>query len=230
MRLNRYLARAGVASRRGADELIRSGRVRVNGERGELHTIVDVGDTVEVDGRRVEPEQTALLLLHKPRGVVTTVSDPQGRRTVVDLVPDEPHVVPVGRLDRETTGALLLTNDGELAHRLAHPSFGVEKTYLVDVDGVPGDEALRRLEEGVDLDDGRTAPARVRRLGASRLELTLHEGRNRQVRRMCEAVGHPVRRLHRTGYAGLALTGLAPGAWRALTRDEAAALRRRVGL
>jgi 23S rRNA pseudouridine2605 synthase len=230
MRLNRYLARAGVASRRGADELIRSGRVRVNGERGELHTIVDAGDTVEVDGRRVEPEQTALLLLHKPRGVVTTVSDPQGRRTVVDLVPDEPHVVPVGRLDRETTGALLLTNDGELAHRLAHPSFGVEKTYLVDVDGDPGDEALRRLEEGVDLDDGRTAPARVRRLGASRLELTLHEGRNRQVRRMCEAVGHPVRRLHRSGYAGLGLAGLAPGAWRALTRDEAAALRRRVGL
>jgi 23S rRNA pseudouridine2605 synthase len=230
MRLNRYLARAGVASRRGADELIRSGRVRVNGEPGELHTIVDAGDTVEVDGHRVEPEQTALLLLHKPRGVVTTARDPQGRRTVVDLVPDEPHVVPVGRLDRETTGALLLTNDGELAHRLAHPSFGVEKTYLVDVDGDPGDEALRRLEEGVDLDDGRTAPARVRRLDPSRLELTLHEGRNRQVRRMCEAVGHPVRRLHRSGYAGLVLTGLAPGAWRALTRDEAAALRRRVGL
>jgi pseudouridine synthase len=156
---------------------------------------------------------------------VTTASDPQGRRTVVELVPGDPRVVPVGRLDADTTGALLLTNDGELAHRLAHPRYGVEKTYVVDVDGEPDDAALRRLANGVDLDDGRTAPAQVRRLRSSRVELTIHEGRNRQVKRMLEAVGHPVRHLHRSAYAGLTVEGLEPGAWRELEPSEVQRLR-----
>jgi 23S rRNA pseudouridine2605 synthase len=229
MRLNAYLARAGVASRRAADELINAGRVRVNGRPGELNTFVGPADSVEVDGRRVGMQPLAYLLLHKPAGVVTTARDPHGRPTVVGLVPGGPRVVPVGRLDADTTGALLLTNDGPLAHRLAHPRYEVDKVYEVEVEGDPGPAALRRLAAGVDLDDGRTAPARVRRLGRGRLELTIHEGRKHQVKRMCEAVGHPVRRLHRSGYAGLALRGLAPGEWRELTRAEVEALRRMVG-
>jgi len=225
MRLNAYLARAGVASRRAADELILAGRVRVNGEAGQVNTFVEAGDRVEVDGREVAPQRLAYVLLYKPAGVVTTARDPQGRRTVVDLVPAEPRVVPVGRLDADTTGALLLTNDGPLAHRLAHPRYGVEKTYEVEVEGEPDDDALRRLREGVDLDDGRTAPARARRLGRDRVELVLHEGRKHQVKRMCAAVGHPVVRLHRSAYAGLTLAGLDPGAWRELTPDEVESLR-----
>jgi pseudouridine synthase len=230
VRLNAYLARAGVASRRGADELIRAGRVRVNGEPGELNTFVADGDAVEVDGRAVAKQALAHVLLHKPAGVVTTVRDPRGRPTVVGLVGHALRIVPVGRLDAATTGALLLTNDGRLAHRLAHPRYGVEKTYVADVEGEPGDAALQSLREGVELEDGVTAPARVRRLGRARLEVVLHEGRNRQVRRMCEAVGHPVRRLHRSGYAGLAVDDLDPGAWRELDRREVQGLRRLVGL
>ena len=226
MRLNAYLARAGVASRRRADELIKAGRVLVNGKPGQLNTFVGAGDAVEVDGRRVAPQRLAYVLLHKPAGVVTTARDPHRRPTVIDLVGDGPRVVPVGRLDTDTTGALLLTNDGPLAHRLAHPRYGVEKVYLVDVEGEPDRGALRRLAEGVELDEGRTAPARVRLIGSSRLELTLHEGRKHQVKRMCETVGYPVRRLHRSRYAGLTLDGLAPGEWRPLTRDEIDALRR----
>jgi 23S rRNA pseudouridine2605 synthase len=226
MRLNAYLARAGVASRRGADELIKAGRVLVNGEAGRLNTFVEAGDVVEVDGRRVERQPLAYVLLHKPAGVVTTARDPQGRPTVVGLVEHPARVVPVGRLDADTTGALLLTNDGPLAHRLAHPRYGVEKVYEVDVEGRPSDDALRRLEAGVELDDVPTAPARARRLGPSRLELMLHEGRKHQVKRMCEAVGHPVRHLHRSTYAGLDLSGLASGAWRELEPEEVAALRK----
>src|ERR671914_1013478 len=173
MRLNAYLARAGVASRRGADELIRSGRVRVNGEPGELGTFVERGDVVELDGQRLEPEPLVYVLLHKPAGVVTTARDPQGRPTVVGLVGHEQRVVPVGRLDADTTGVLLLTNDGPLAHRMMHPRYEVEKVYEAEVEGEPSDEALRRLADGVELDDGRTAPARVRRLGPSRIELAL---------------------------------------------------------
>jgi 23S rRNA pseudouridine2605 synthase len=225
MRLNAYLARAGVASRRKADELIRAGRVVVNGERGQLNTFVDAGDRVEVDGRPVTPQPLAYVLLHKPAGVVTTASDPQGRPTVVGLIQHASRVVPVGRLDAETTGVLLLTNDGELAHRLAHPKYEVEKVYEADVEGEPSDDALRRLEEGVELEDGLTAPARARRLGPSRIELALHEGRNRQVRRMLEAVGHAVRSLHRSRYAGLTVGGLEPGEWRELTEHEVAELR-----
>jgi 23S rRNA pseudouridine2605 synthase len=230
VRLNQFLARAGVTSRRGADDLIRAGRVTVNGLPGELHTAVAGGDEVQVDGRTVTAQDVAHLLLHKPAGVVTTARDPQGRATVVGLVPATPRVVPVGRLDAETTGALLLTNDGQLAHRLAHPRYGVEKTYVADVEGRPSKAVVDRLAGGVELDDGPTAPARVRLLAPSRLELVLHEGRNRQVRRMCEAVGHPVRRLHRSGYAGLDVGRLEPGMWRALAKAEVASLRRLVGL
>ena len=226
MRLNAYLARAGVASRRNADELIKAGRVRVNGEPGQLNTFVQSTDRVEVDGEAVAKQKLAHLLLYKPAGVLTTARDPQGRRTVVDLVPREPRVVPVGRLDADTTGALLLTNDGELAHRLAHPRYGVEKTYVVDVEGEPTAETIARLTRGVELEDGVTAPARARLLGRARIELTIHEGRNRQVRRMLEAVGHPVTGLHRSDYAGLTLEGLEPGAWRELKPSEVERLRR----
>jgi 23S rRNA pseudouridine2605 synthase len=226
MRLNAYLARAGVASRRRADELIKEGRVRVNGEPGQLNTFVESGDVVEVDGRRVEPQQLAYVLLHKPAGLVTTASDPRGRPTVVGHVAHPLRVVPVGRLDADTTGAILLTNDGPLAHRLAHPRYGVEKVYEAEVEGEPSDDALRRLAEGVELDDGVTAPARARRLGPSTIELALHEGRKHQVKRMCAAVGHPVRRLHRSSYAALELGGLAPGEWRELSPDEVERLAR----
>jgi 23S rRNA pseudouridine2605 synthase len=225
MRLNAYLARAGVASRRGAEELIRAGRVRVNGEVAGLATFVERADRVELDGRPLELEPLTHVLLHKPAGVVTTASDPHGRPTVVELVAAPQRIVPVGRLDADTTGALLLTNDGSLAHQLMHPRYEVDKVYEVDVKGEPDEEALRRLAEGVGLDDGRTAPAGVRRLGPSRLELTIHEGRKHQVKRMCEAVGHPVRRLHRSRYAGLTLEGVEPGGWRELTEQEVAALR-----
>ncbi len=225
MRLNAYLARTGVASRRGADELIKRGRVRVNGVRGELNTFVGEGDVVDLDGRLLVPQPLAYIVLHKPAGVVTTASDPHGRTTVVGLVEHEARVVPVGRLDADTTGVLLLTNDGELAHRLAHPRYEVEKVYEAEVEGEPFDEALAALERGLDLDDGPTAPARARRLGASRLELSIHEGRKHQVKRMLEVVGHPVRRLHRSRYAGLTAEGLEPGEWRELREDEVASLR-----
>jgi pseudouridine synthase len=234
MRLNAFLARAGVASRRRADELIAAGRVRVNGRPGLLHTVVGPRDVVELDGRRVAPERLAHVLLHKPAGVVTTARDPHGRPTVVELVPSEPRVVPVGRLDRDTTGALLLTNDGGLAHRLAHPRYEVPKVYEAEVEGVTDRAALAALREGVELDDGRTAPAGVRLLRrrdrSSVLELTLHEGRKHQVKRMCEAVGHPVRQLHRSRYAGLGVGDLRPGESRALSADEVRRLRELVGL
>src|SRR3954470_15210309 len=168
MRLNAYLARTGVASRRGADELIKAGRVTVNGEPGELSTFVGANDVVELDGERLQPQELAYVLLHKPAGVVTTARDPQGRRTVVELVDHPARVVPVGRLDADTTGALLLTNDGPLAHRLAHPRYGVEKVYEADVEGDPSDEALEDLRRGIALDDGPTAPAEARRLGTRR--------------------------------------------------------------
>ena len=228
MRLNAYLARAGVASRRGADELIKAGRVTVNGEPGQLNTFVDGSARVEVDGRAVAPQTLAYVLLHKPAGVVTTARDPQGRPTVVDLVDHASRVVPVGRLDADTTGALLLTNDGELAHRLAHPRYGVEKTYEADVEREPSYEAIRALAEGIELDDGPTAPAKARRLGPSRVELVLHEGRKHQVKRMLAAVGHPVVQLHRSRYGGLTLDGLGPGESRELTGPEVDSLRRLV--
>ena len=225
MRLNAYLARAGVASRRSADELIKAGRVTVNGEPGQLNTFVESRDRVQVNGHPVELQPLAYVLLHKPAGVVTTAHDPQGRRTVVDLVEHPSRVVPVGRLDADTTGALLLTNDGELAHRLAHPRYEVEKVYDAEVEGEPSDAALELLRSGLELDDGTTAPAQARRLGPSRVELSLHEGRKHQVKRMLATVGHPVRRLHRSRYAGLTLEGLEPGAWRELEPFEVVQLR-----
>ena len=230
MRLNAYLARAGVASRRGADELIKAGRVTVNGAAGELNSFVGQADDVRLDGRPVGAQRLRHVLLNKPRGTITTARDPEGRPTVVDLVGGDIRVVPVGRLDRDTTGVLLLTNDGPLAHRLAHPRYGVEKTYVAEVEGEPGDAVIGALAEGVELDDGPTAPARVQRLGPSRLELVLHEGRNRQVRRMLEAVDHPVVKLRRARYAGLGPGRLRPGEWRDLKPGEVARLRRLVGL
>jgi 23S rRNA pseudouridine2605 synthase len=229
MRLNAFLARAGVASRRRSDELIREGRVHVNGSPGELNTVVGARDVVEVDGERVSAQPLVYLLLHKPAGVVTTASDPHGRPTVVELVEHDVRVVPVGRLDADTTGAVLLTNDGPLAHRLAHPRYGVPKVYEAEVEGAPGDDALTALRDGVELEDGRTAPAEARLLRAGLVELVLHEGRKHQVKRMLEAVGHPVRRLHRSRYAGLELGSLEPRAWRELTREEVAKLRHEAG-
>jgi 23S rRNA pseudouridine2605 synthase len=229
VRLNAYLARAGVSSRRRADELIKAGRVTVNGELGQLNTFVERTDRVEVDGSAVAPQRLAYVLLHKPIGVVTTARDPQRRPTVVDLVRHEARVVPVGRLDADTTGALVLTNDGPLAHRLAHPRYGVEKIYEVDVERDPNGDQLRQLREGVDLDDGRTAPARAKRLGPNQLELAIHEGRKHQVKRMCAAVGLPVTRLHRPRYAGLELGDLPAGQWRDLTEDEVRQLRQATG-
>jgi 23S rRNA pseudouridine2605 synthase len=230
VRLNAFLARAGVASRRGADELIKTGRVLVNGRPGELNTFVSSRDAVEVDGRRVRAQPLSYVLLHKPAGVLTTARDPQGRPTVVGLVHSESRVVPVGRLDADTTGALLLTNDGELAHRLAHPRYEIDKVYEVEVEGEPSEEALRRLVTGVQIDDSLTAPAQVRRLGPGRIELTIHEGRKHQVKRMFEAVGHRALRLHRSGYASLTVNGLAPGDSRDLSRGEVEALQRLVRL
>ena len=225
MRLNAYLARAGVASRRGADELIKADRVQVNGEPGRLNTFVADGDRVELDGEPLARQRLAYFLLHKPAGVVTTAHDPHGRPTVVELVPSEPRVVPVGRLDADTTGVLLLTNDGPLAHRLAHPRYEVEKVYEAEVEGRPDEATLERLSTGVVLDDGLTAPAAVRLLGPSRVELAIHEGRKHQVKRMLEAVGHPVRRLHRSRYAGLTVADLVPGEWRELKAHELERLR-----
>ena len=225
MRLNAYLARAGVASRRRADELIKAGRVTVNGEPGQLNTFVQSRDRVELDGERVELQPLTYVLLHKPPATVTTASDPQGRPTVVQLVDHPSRVVPVGRLDADTTGALLLTNDGELAHRLAHPRYEIDKVYEAELDRAPSDAALEQLARGVTLDDGPTAAAGVRRLHGTTVELTIHEGRNRQVRRMAEAVGYRVVHLHRSRYGPLTLEGLEPAAWRELEPFEVERLR-----
>ena len=226
VRLNRYLASTGVGSRRAADEYIRAGRVTVNGAPAEIGAAVSETDDVRVDGRRVHAQAQISVLLNKPAGVVTTVRDPNGRPTVVDLVPMPVRLFPVGRLDRETTGALLLTNDGELADRLMHPRHGVHKTYVATVAAEPKPAVLRRLREGVELDDGPSAPATVRLAGPLRIEITIHEGRNRQVRRMLAAVGHPARALHRSRYAGLGLGNLRPGEWRELSEGEVEALHR----
>lgn len=225
-RLQKVLARAGLASRRACEELIAEGRVTVNGEVAGLGRRVDRAvDVIEVDGALV-PVAGGLVhyLLNKPAGAVTTASDTHGRATVVDLVPADPRVFPVGRLDVDTEGLLVLTNDGELAHRLTHPSFGVEKEYLAHVRGDPPPAVLRHLRHGVDLDDGPTAPARVARVGHGVLRIVIHEGRNRQVRRMCEAVGHPVLRLVRTRIGPLSDRRLSPGEWRPLEPGEVRAL------
>src|SRR5215207_589006 len=225
-RLQKVLAQAGLGSRRACEVLIAGGRVRVNGQVATLGDRADPEvDEVEVDGAVVGVRPGLVhYLLNKPAGVVTTASDPQGRATVVGLVPAEPRVFPVGRLDADTEGLLLLTNDGDLAHRLTHPSFGVDKEYLAEVDGSPTPAELRRLREGIELDDGRTAPARASLVAPGAVRLVIHEGRNRQVRRMCEAIGHPVRRLVRTRIGPLVDRRLKPGEWRVLETEEVRAL------
>jgi len=238
--LQKILAQAGYGSRRVCEQLILQGRVRINRQ-----VVTQLGvqadpqcDVIEVDGKRVQlSEEHTYILLHKPAGVVTTRRDAHAARTVMDLLQGvSAAVFPVGRLDADTTGALLLTDDGELAYRLTLPRYGVPKTYLVEVRGEVGEEALRRLREGVLLEDGMTAPAQVQKVrylagrGTTLLRLTIHEGRKRQVKRMCMAVGHPVVRLHRERFGHLTLHQLPVGAWRYLTDEEIVALRRAVGL
>ncbi|HEV2821401.1 MAG TPA: pseudouridine synthase [Solirubrobacteraceae bacterium] len=229
MRLAKFLAHAGVASRRAAEDIVRAGRVTVGGA-----VVTDPARDVEgssgvaVDGRALEgAEERVVVALHKPPGVVATARDTHGRATVVDLV-DLPgtRLYPVGRLDADTTGLILLTNDGELAQRLLHPRYEVPRTYRARVAGGRlSPRALRALREGVELDDGRTSPAEVREVRVGLLELTLHEGRKRQVKRMCAAVGHPVQALERTRFGPLDLRGLAPGCWRRLSPAEVQRLR-----
>jgi 23S rRNA pseudouridine2605 synthase len=229
-RLQKVLARSGVGSRRHCEELIAAGRVRVNGDRAELGRRVDPeADAITIDGAPVGTKQGLVYyLLNKPEGVVTTADDPEGRETVLDFVPEEPRVYPVGRLDIGTEGLLLLSNDGELAYRITHPSFGVEKEYLAQVRGNPTPAAMRALREGVVLDDGLTAPAKASLVAPDLVKLVIHEGRNRQVRRMLEAIGHPVVRLARTRIATITDPSLPPGRWRPLTQTEISALSKAV--
>ena len=229
MRLAKFLAGAGVASRRASEEIIRSGRVRVGGELVlDPARNVEAIDEITVDGNRVGegPVKRVVYAVNKPAGVVSTARDPQGRPTVVDMVGRSMRLYPVGRLDADTTGLILLTNDGELAYRLTHPSFEVDKTYRAVVSRPPVRErAVRALRDGVQLDDGPTAPARVRRLAPDTLELTIHEGRKRQVRRMCEQVGHPVLSLQRVRFGPLRLGDLPIGGVRLLSAAEVDLLR-----
>jgi 23S rRNA pseudouridine2605 synthase len=227
MRLAKHLAHAGVASRRAAEVLIAEGRVTIEGDvvRDPARDVTGE-EAIAVDGEAVRaPRQRVVYALHKPPGVVSTARDTHGRRTVVDMVPSSQRLYPVGRLDADTTGLILLTNDGDLAHALTHPRFEVPRTYRARVEGRPGERALQALRSGVELDDGRTAPARVRLVGAHELELTIHEGRKRQVRRMCEAVGHRVVALRRIAFGPLRLGDLGAGHHRRLTAAEVARLR-----
>jgi 23S rRNA pseudouridine2605 synthase len=221
-RLQKVLARTGIGSRRACEELITEGRVRVNGVVPVLGRRIDPAvDLVELDGVPLSLDPGLVhYLVNKPAGVLSTAKDTHGRTTVVSLVPPEPRVFPVGRLDRETEGLLLLTNDGALTHRLTHPSFGVAKEYLAHVEGEPTSRDLRCLREGVVLDDGPTAPAKVTSLAPGLFRIVIHEGRNRQIRRMCEAIGHPVVRLVRTRIGPIADPSLAPGRFRRLSNEE----------
>jgi 23S rRNA pseudouridine2605 synthase len=227
MRLAKFLANAGIASRRASEDIVREGRVTIGGMvvRDPARN-VGPEDRVAVDGRPVSlPAERAVYMVNKPAGVLSTARDTHGRPTVVSLVPGERRLYPVGRLDRDTTGLILLTDDGDLAHRLTHPRFEVPKTYRVMVAGGPvAQSVLQALGNGVELDDGPTAPARVRLIGPDTLELTIREGRNRQVRRMCQAVGHPVRSLERVRFGPLQLGKLERGAYRRLTAREVQAL------
>lgn len=228
-RLQKVLARMGVGSRRVNEDLIAERRVTVNGEVAILGARVHPTDEIAVDGAVLSAmPDTVTYLLNKPAGSITTADDPQGRPTVVELVPANPRVFPVGRLDAETEGLLLLTNNGDMTHRLTHPSFGVEKEYLAHVTGVPSRSALRQLREGIELEDGITAPAKVAAVADGLIRLTIHEGRNRQVRRMCAAVGHPVERLARTRIGPITDSSLAPGEWRELTQREVLDLQRAI--
>jgi len=225
-RLQKVLASTGWGSRRACEELIAAGRVTVNGEVAELGRRVQPElDEIEVDGAPVGVKPGLVYyLVNKPRGTVTTAKDTHGRPTVVELVPTEPRVFPVGRLDADTEGLLLLTNDGALAHRIAHPSHGVEKEYLAHVRGRVSQSSLRQLRDGIELEDGLTAEAQVSQPSPGVLRITIHEGRNRQVRRMCEAIGHPVLRLVRTRIGPISDRSLPPGDWRELSTGERRAL------
>jgi len=220
MRLNAFLARAGVASRRGADRLIKAGRISVNGRLGQLNDDVSDADDVKVNGRRVSSQRLRYILLYKPAGYITTLKDPENRVKVTDLIKIDERVVPVGRLDFNTTGALLLTNDGELANKLMHPSREVDKVYEAEVEGTISEEILNRLSIGVKLEDGKTAPAKAKKLADNKVELTIHEGQQHQVKRMLAAVGLDVKKLHRSKYGPLGLDGLKPGRWRELSANE----------
>lgn len=226
-RAQKVMARLGVASRRVCEELIRDGRVTINGKVATLGDRVGDDDELAVDGAVLSTRPDVVVyLVNKPAGVVSTASDPQGRPTVVEMVPGTPRVFPVGRLDLETEGLLLLTNDGDLANRLTHPSFGVDKEYIAHVKGRPSRGALRKLRQGVELDDGVTAPAQVSMISPGVIRLVIHEGRNRQVRRMCDAVGHPVIRLVRSRIGPLVDRRLEPGQYRELQPDEVLSLQR----
>jgi 23S rRNA pseudouridine2605 synthase len=222
VRLAKYLAHAGAASRRASEDLIRAGRVTVNGDPvTDPATNVTDDDRIELDGTALDQEPRVVYMLNKPKGVVSTASDTHGRPTVTDLISSGGRrLYPVGRLDQDTTGLILLTNDGELANRLMHPSYEVPRTYRAKVEGAVKERDLRRLREGIGLADGSTAPAKVRQLAADHIELTIHEGRKRQVRRMLEAVGHPVKALERTALGPLRLENLEPGEHRELTPAE----------
>lgn len=224
-RLQKVLARAGIASRRASEEMIQAGRVTINGQIAALGDKVADSDRIELDGIPVLRDPNLVhYLLHKPRDVVSTASDTQKRQTVVDLVPSTIRVYPVGRLDADSEGLIILTNDGDLTHRLTHPSFGVPKEYLVHVEGIPQRSALRSLREGIQLEDGMTAPAQVSMPDQRLLKITIHEGRNRQVRRMCAAIGHPVVRLVRVRIGPITDSSLTAGSWRELTNEEVRSL------
>jgi 23S rRNA pseudouridine2605 synthase len=232
LRLQKYLAECGVASRRASEALIEAGRITVNGKTAELGVRVDpTKDEILFDGATVASEKKLYILLNKPAGVLSTVKDTHGRKTVLHCLKEvQGRVFPVGRLDQDVEGVLLLTNDGELAHRLMHPSYEVRKVYRVWVEGRVTRAALSRLENGVELEDGRTAPAEVEVLraeqGCSQIRLTLHEGRKREVKRMCDAVGHSVQSLKREAFAGLRARNLPVGEWRPLSPPEIARLRK----
>jgi len=231
-RLQKTLARAGFGSRRSCEILISEGRVTVDGRVAELGNRVDPEhQLICVDGALAPTAQNAVYyLLNKPDGVVTTASDPQGRRTVLELVESSVRIFPVGRLDMNTEGLLILTNDGRLAHLLTHPSSGIAKEYLARVEGDPSPAVIRRLREGVELDDGMTSPAQVSRVSDGLLRIVIHEGRNRQVRRMCAAVGHEVTRLVRTRIGPIQDATLSPGTSRQLSLSEVRRLMEAVGL
>ncbi len=221
-RLQKVLARAGIGSRRACEKLIVERRVTVDGRVSELGDKVDPETSqIEVDGLKIGVrEDLVYYLLNKPIGVITTSKDPQDRSTVIDLVPNHPRVFPVGRLDADTEGLLLLTNDGDLTHYLTHPSFGIEKEYLVQLEARPSRNAIRELRQGVELEDGITAPARVSLVDEKILRMVIHEGRNRQIRRMCESVGHTVVRLVRSRIGPIVDRSLPPGSFRELTKQE----------
>ncbi|WAA10519.1 pseudouridine synthase [Fervidibacillus albus] len=227
-RLQKVIARAGIASRRKAEQLILDGKVTVNGKVvTELGTKVSPKDLVEVEGIKIEKEEPVYFLLYKPRGVLSAVSDEKGRKTVIDFIPEIGYrIFPIGRLDYDTSGLILLTNDGEFANELMHPRYGVEKTYIAKVKGIPSRSDLKKLQNGIRLEDGKTAPAKVkfrsgdRKKGTAIIEMSIHEGRNRQVRRMFDAIGYPVLKLKRERYGFLTLDGLAPGQYRPLSPHE----------